>query len=99
MFDPSFNAYEPKYPSDFDVVDVAALSAALTAAANAPDKTPLVRKILAKANLRILREICSGIATDEEFSAAIEEIDEHDFETQPTLPNPFERMENEDDEE
>lgn len=92
VFDPSFKEYEPKYPSDFDVVDVAALSAALTSAANAPDKTPLVRKIIAKANLRILREICSGIATDEEFSAAIEEIDEHDFETQPTLPNPFDGM-------
>lgn len=99
VFDPSFNAYEPKYPSDFDVVDVAALSAALTSAANAPDKTPLVRKIIAKANLRILREICAGIATDEEFAAAIEEIDKHNFETQPPLPNPFKDMEDDDDDE
>ena len=49
--------------------------------------------------MRILREICADIATDEEFSAAIEEIDKHDFETQPTLPNPFKDMEDDDDEE
>lgn len=97
-FDSSFRDWEPVYPADFDVVDVAALSTALTVTANAPDKTPLVKKIVAKANLRILREIAAGIATDEEFAAAIEEIDEHDFAVQPALPNPFAVMPSDDDE-
>ena len=89
VFDKSFAAWEPVYPSEFDVVDVAALSQALVVAANAPDKTPLVRKLVAKANLRIIREIASSIATDAEFEEALQEIDEHKFEEQPFLPNPF----------
>lgn len=88
-FDASFAAWEPTYPTDFDVVDVTALSAALAVAANTPDKTPLVRKIVAKANLRILREIADGVATDAEFEDALREIDEHDFSEPSLLPNPF----------
>lgn len=89
VFDPGFRAWEPKYRTSFDVVDVAALSAALVQAANIPDQTPTVKKLVAKSNLRIIKELSSGFATDEEFEAAMKEIDEHDFSVQNVLPNPF----------
>jgi len=89
MFDASFKTWEPKYPADFDVVDVAALAQALTQIANAPDKTPKMRKLIAKVVVRILKELAASIATDAEFEEALKEIEEHDF-TEPTmLPNPF----------
>lgn len=92
VFDPSFRGWEPVYNTAFDVVDVAALGSALAQAANVPDKTPLVRRLVAKANVRILKEVGGGIATDEEFEAAIEEIDRTDFAAPPggaMLPDPF----------
>lgn len=88
-FDPSFGAWEPVYCTDFDVVDVAAIASALTQSANIPDKTPMVRRLVAKANLRILREVGGGIATDEEFDEAMAEIDAEDFSAPAALPDPF----------
>ena len=89
MFDKNFKVWEPKYPADFDVVDVAALAQALTQVANAPDKTPKMRRLIAKAVVRILKELAASIATDEEFDEALKEIDEHDFAEPTMLPNPF----------
>jgi len=89
VFDPSFKSYDPVYPSDFDVVDVAALGSALQVAGNMPDKTPKMRKLLAKAQVRVVKELASGIATDDEINEVLDEIEEHDFETQTLLPNPF----------
>lgn len=87
--DPSFPAYEPVYPCDFDVVDAAGLSAALAAAANMPDRTPKVRRLLAKAQVRVLKELCGGVATDEEVREALDEIDGTDFGADALLPDPF----------
>lgn len=90
VFDPSIATWEPRYQQDFDVVDVAALSQALATVANAPDRTPLVRKIAAKVTVRLLRELASGIVTDDEFNEALAEIDETDFSTLGgLLPDPF----------
>lgn len=89
MFDASFKTWEPKYPADFDVVDVAALAQALTQIANAPDKTPKMRKLIAKVVVRILKELAASIATDAEFEEALKEIEEHDFKEPTMLPNPF----------
>ena len=68
---------------------VAALGSALAQAANVPDKTPLVRRLVAKANVRLLKEVGGGVATDEEFEAALEEIDRTDFAAPAALPDPF----------
>ena len=89
VFDPGFKGWEPEYPSDFDVTDVAALGAALQVAGNMPDKTPKMRKLLAKAQVKVLKELAQGIATDDEIEEVLKEIDEHDFEKQDMLPNPF----------
>ena len=90
VFDPNFKGWDPVYTTEFDVVDVAALGAALQQAANVPDKTPKVRKLIAKANVRVLKEVGGGIAKDEEFEEAIKEIDETDFEKMGAmLPDPF----------
>ena len=99
MFDSSFKEWEPKYPVDFDVVDIAALAQALTQVANAPDKTPKMRRLVAKAVVRILKELAAGIATDEEFDDALKEIDEHDFAEPAMLPNPFGDDEDEEEDE
>lgn len=92
VFDASFKGWEPKYETEFDVVDVVALGQALNLAANAPDKTPLVKKICAKINVRILKELSNGIVPDDEFEAALDEIEEHDFAAATALPDPFGMM-------
>jgi len=92
VFDPSFRVWEPKYETEFDVVDVVALGQALTLAANAPDKTPCVKRICAMINVRILKEMSNGIVPDDLFSEALDEIGRHDFATQTMLPNPFEGL-------
>ncbi len=97
VFDPGFRGWDPVYPADFDVVDVAALGAALVAAGNMPDKTPLMRKLLAKAQVKVLKELAQGIATDDEIQAVLKEIDEHDFEAAAMLPDPFAGMRDDDD--
>lgn len=97
VFDKGFKKWEPQYATDFDVVDIAALSGAITVAANAPDKTPKVKRIIAKVYVRILKELSAGIVTDEEFDDALAEIDEHDFAAQAMLPDPFAALRDEDD--
>lgn len=92
MFDPTFRAWDPVYPTDFDVVDVAGLSAALAQLSNMPNKTPKVKKIEAKAAVRVLRELSAGIATNDEISEALQEIEETDFEAPAALPDPFARL-------
>ena len=94
MFDKNFKAWEPAYPSKFDVVDVAALSQTLTQTANMPNKTPKVKKIEAKCAVRVLKEVAAGSVTQEEIDAAMEEIDNTDFEEPTMLPNPFEGLKN-----
>ena len=89
MFDPTFKAWEPTYPTDFDVVDVAGLSQALAQLGNMPNKTPKVKKIEAKAAVRVLKELAAGIATDAEIAEALAEIEETDFNAQTALPDPF----------
>ena len=89
VFDASFKDWEPVYEKEFDVVDVAAISSALTQTANMPDKTPKVRKLIAKAHVRVLKEVGSGIATDEEFEEALDEIEETDFAEMNAFPDPF----------
>ena len=82
VFDPGFKGWEPKYETEFDVVDVVALGQALTLAANAPDKTPIVKKICAMINVRILKELSNGIVPDDVFDDALDEIEKHDFAAQ-----------------
>ena len=89
MFDRDFKAWDPIYCKDFDVIDIAAVAAALQQSANMPDKTPLVRKLIAKAHVRILKEVGSGIATDDDFAAALDEIDGTDFADMGAFPDPF----------
>ena len=89
MFDGNFKAWEPAYPSKFDVVDVAALAQALVQTSNMPHKTPKVKKIEAKCAVRILKEVAAGSVTQEEIDEAMAEIDETDFDEPETLPNPF----------
>lgn len=89
MFDGGFKKWEPAYPSKFDVVDVAALSAALTQTTNMPNKTPKVKKIEAKCSVRILKEVAAGYVTQEELDEALQEIEETDFKEQTSLPDPF----------
>ena len=95
MFDPNFGKWEPKYPSKFDVVDVTALSTALTQTANMPNKTPKVKKIEAKCAVRVLKEVAAGTVSQEEIDDALAEIDETDFSEPTMLPNPFEKAEEE----
>ena len=94
MFDKGFRAWEPAYPSKFDVVDVNALAQALTQTTNMPNKTPKVKRIEAKCAVRVLKEVAAGSVTQEEIDEAMAEIDETDFEEQTMLPNPFEGLEN-----
>ena len=89
MFDKSFKAWSPAYPSKFDVVDIAALSQALVQTTNMPNKTPKVKKIEAKCAVRVLKEVAAGTVTQQEIDEALAEIDETDFEEQTMLPNPF----------
>ena len=89
MFDKNFKAWEPAYPSKFDVVDVNALAQALTQTANMPNKTPKVKRIEAKCAVRILKEVAAGSVTQEEIDEAMAEIDDTDFEEPTMLPNPF----------
>lgn len=96
MFDPTFKAWDPVYPTDFDVVDVSGLSAALAQLANMPNKTPKVKKIEAKAAVRVLKELSAGIATDTEIAEALAEIDKTDFEAPAALPDPFARFRDQD---
>ena len=91
MFDKGFHAWEPAYPSKFDVVDITALAQALAQTANMPNKTPKVKRIEAKCALRVLKEVAAGSVTQEEIDEAMAEIDETDFEEQTMLPNPFDR--------
>jgi len=97
VFDPGFKGWETKYETEFDVVDVVALGQALTLAANAPDKTPIVKRICAMINVRILKELSNGIVPEELFAEALDEIEQHDFAAQSLLPNPFAGFEDEDD--
>lgn len=104
MFDGDFKDWEPVYTKEYDVVDIAAISSALQTAGNMADKTPMVRKLIAKANVRILKEVGSGIATDDEFAEALEEIENTDFAALHAVPDPFEAIlkkseENDDDDE
>jgi len=94
MFDKGFRVWEPAYPSKFDVVDVSALSQALTQTANMPNKTPKVKRIEAKCAVRVLKEVAAGSVTQEEIDDALAEIDETDFEEPTMLPNPFEGLKN-----
>lgn len=94
LFDKGFRVWEPAYPSKFDVVDVSALSQALTQTANMPNKTPKVKRIEAKCAVRVLKEVAAGSVTQEEIDEALAEIDETDFEEPTMLPNPFEELEN-----
>lgn len=89
IFDKNFMAWEPSYPSKFDVVDVAELSQALVQMSNMPDKTPKVKQIMAKVAVRILKELAAGIIPNAEFEDALAEIDKHDFSEPAMLPNPF----------
>lgn len=92
VFDGSFKEWDPVYQHEFDVVDVGAFSAALQQTANMPDKTPKVRKLIAKAHVRILKEVGAGLATDEDFEAALEEIDNTDFAEMNAFPDPFKAL-------
>lgn len=92
MFDKSFKSWESQYNTSFDVVDVASLGEALTLAANVPDKTPTIRKIIAKVQVKLLKEAAAGVVPEEDIEDAIREIDEKDFSDPEPLPNPFEGM-------
>ncbi len=103
LFDPSFAAYEPKYPCDFDVVDVAGLSDALMKLDNMPSakKLPVVARFTLKATLRLLKEVSSGVISDDDISAALEAVDELTDEdltadTAAALPDPFHALTDED---
>lgn len=56
VFDKGFAKWEAKYPEHFDVVDVVSLTQSLVELSNMPDKTPKVRKLMAKITLRLLKE-------------------------------------------
>lgn len=99
MFDKGFRAWEPAYPSKFDIVDVAALSQALVQTSNMPHKTPKVKKIEAKCAVRVLKEVAAGSVTQEEIDEAMAEIDETDFDEPTELPNPFGDTDGEDEDE
>lgn len=95
VFDPSFAAWEPKYPCDFDVVDVAGLSDALVKIDNMPSakKLPVVARFTLKASLRLLKEVAAGVISDDDISEALAEVDALSDEelagTPPALPDPF----------
>jgi hypothetical protein len=93
VFDPSFKEWEANYSTDYDVVDIPGLSSALVNASNMPDITPKMKKIIAKANVKILKEVAAGVASEEDFEEALREIEETEFDVHPVLPNPFEDME------
>lgn len=85
--DPSFAAYEPVYPTKFDVVDATAMRDSIDLVANMPDATLAMRKLSLVACLRLLQEM--GCCDDGQFDEAKKEIDaltEADFDTR----NPFE---------
>ena len=57
-----------------------------------------MKKIEAKAAVRVLRELSAGIATKDEISEALQEIEETDFEAPAALPDPFARFRDKGDE-
>ena len=74
MFNPAFKRYAPVYPTRFDVVDVTALSAAVSTISNMADKPPIMNKMLLIAGVKIVREI--GGCDEEMYNAALRQIDE-----------------------
>ncbi len=74
LFDPNFPDYEPVYPCKFDVVDVPALSQAVTTVLNLPDVPPLMRKATMRSAARILKEL--GAVSEDEMEEIDEEIGE-----------------------
>lgn len=90
MMDSTFAEYDPVYPTKFDVVDTAALSDAIVKVGNMPDVTPLMRKMVLKAALRVVREV--GGCDDEAFDKAAAQIDAiPDEELVRPLPDPYAR--------
>lgn len=71
-FDPNFGAYVPIYPTNFDVVDAAAMSQAIDVVVNLPQATLGMRKICLMAGLRLLSDL--GAVGEEEYNEAVEEI-------------------------
>ena len=89
-FDGAFRAYDPLYPTKFDVCDTAALSSALQMVSNLPDVTPAMRKLVLKAALRIVREV--GGCDDAAYDDAVGQIDAiSDEQMSNALPDPFAR--------
>lgn len=97
VFDPTFEAWDPVYPCKFDVVDVAALSQAVTMILNLPDIPPKLMKVALKCTAKILKEIAA--VSEDELEEVNEAIDELPDERPQLAPNPFARKDDEDEEE
>lgn len=72
-FDPSFKAYEPTYNQKFDVVDIAVLTATITQISQLPNVTPMMRRKLLSAAVRLILEM--GGMTEDEYAICMQEID------------------------
>ena len=101
-FDPSFKTWEAQYPADFDVVDVAALSDTLVKLDNLPSakKLPVICRFILKGTLRVVKEVASGLISDDDFNAAMDAVDampDEEFKRQTVLPDPFGGMGGDDD--
>lgn len=92
VFDPTFKEWKPVYNKKFDVVDVTALSAAITATINLPNVTPLMKKACLRGGGRIILEL--GAISQEEYDAIIDEINKMPNEqlTAAVVANPFEEL-------
>lgn len=72
-FDPGFDVYDPVYNLKFDVVDVAALGSTIQTISQMPNVTPMMRRILLRAGMRLVLE--GGGVDPETYQKAIDEID------------------------
>ncbi len=95
FFDSTFNKFEPVYNQKFDVVDVPAVTAAITAIANLPNATPTMRRIMLRAEARMLLEC--GACTEEEYNTAVDEINALPDDQLINFNNPFSNLFDEDD--
>lgn len=95
VFDPSLTAWEPQYPTSFDVTDVAALADAVTKLDNMPSagKVAVVRRFTLKAAVRIAAESAGGLLTKDDLAKAMDAIDaipdEELTDAAKSVPSPF----------
>ena len=72
-FDPKFKTYEPKWPQDFNIVDIEKFSQAVSVFANLPNLTPSMVKMVQLMAISVFGELCKY--DDDLIEAAKDEVE------------------------